>query len=72
MAKLQGLRKFYGFEDGRSVSFFTVHQTLDYEHSQAEREMVLTLASTIEEQETVIKSVDRATEALWRFLDGVY
>ena len=71
-AKLRGLRKFYGLEDGRSVSFFTVHKTLDEGHSQAEREMVLTLASTAQEQEAVTQAVDRATDALWRFLDGVY
>ena len=71
-AKLRGLREFYGFEDGRSVSFFTVHQTVDEKHSQAEREMVLTLASTPEEQGAATQAVDRATEALWRFLDGVY
>ena len=71
-AKLQGLREFYGFEDDRSVSFFSVHKTLDEKHSQAERDMVLTLASTPEDQETVNQAVDRATEALWRFLDGVY
>jgi pyrroloquinoline-quinone synthase len=71
-AKLQGLREFYGFEDDRSVSFFTVHKTLDEKHSQAEREMVLTLASTPEDRDAVTQAVDRATEALWRFLDGVY
>jgi pyrroloquinoline-quinone synthase len=71
-AKLQGLREFYGFEDERSASFFTVHKTLDEKHSQAEREMVLTLASTPEEREAVTEAVDRATEALWRFLDSVY
>ena len=71
-AKLQGLREFYGFEDERSVSFFTVHKTLDEEHSKAEKDIVLTLASTPEEQEAVTQAVDRATEALWRFLDSVY
>ena len=71
-AKLQGLRDFYGFDDSQAVSFFTVHKTLDEKHSQAERTMVLALASTSEEQLAVAQAVDKATKALWQFLDGVY
>ncbi len=71
-AKLRGLRDFYGIEGGPVGEFFSVHQTLDVQHSQAEKTMVLALASTPEEQQAVVKAVDRATEALWRFLDGVY
>ena len=70
--KLQGLRQYYGMDDQRSVSFFAVHQTLDEEHSAAEQEMVLTLASTEEEQTAVLEAVNTATKTLWQFLDGVY
>jgi pyrroloquinoline-quinone synthase len=71
-AKLDGLRRFYGMDDARTVSFFQVHQTLDEEHSAAEIEMVRTLASTTGEQSGALEAVDQATDALWRFLDGVY
>ena len=74
-AKLEGLREFYSLDNGDngdSASFFEVHQTLDEEHSSAEREMVRTLASTETEHDAVLEAVDRATVALWRFLDGVY
>ena len=71
-AKIQGLQNFYGFKESTSVSFFTVHKTLDETHAEWEREMVLELASTPEEYEAVIQAVDSATEALWGFLDGVY
>ena len=71
-AKLDGLRRFYGMDDARTVSFFQVHQTLDEEHSDAEMEMVHTFASTPGDQKAALEAVDRATGALWRFLDGVY
>ena len=71
-AKLQGLRDFYGIEDNQGGAFFAVHQALDAQHSQAEKTMVEALASTPEEQKAVVQAVDKATEALWRFLDGVY
>ena len=70
--KLQGLRQFYSLDDGDAVSFFKVHQTLDEEHSEAEKEMVLALASTEHESTAAVDAVDQATKALWRFLDGVY
>ena len=71
-AKLQGLRDFYGIEAGQAGAFFAVHRAQDVQHSQAERTMVQTLASTPAEKEAVVQAVDKATEALWRFLDGVY
>ena len=71
-AKLQGLRDFYGIEGGQAGEFFAVHQTLDQQHSQAERAMVQALATTPQEQKAAVQAVDTATQALWRFLDGVY
>ena len=71
-AKLQGLRQFYSLPSGDSVKFFTLHQTLDQEHSEAEKEMVLALATTEIESSAAIEAADQATMALWRFLDGVY
>lgn len=70
--KMEGLRRFYGMDGERAVSFFKVHQTLDKEHSEAEKEMVVSLARTDGEREAALEAVDAATESLWRFLDGVY
>ena len=70
--KVDGLRRFYGMDDARSVSFFDVHKTLDEEHSEAEGEMVQTLSTSPGAQEAAVDAVDTATKALWRFLDGVY
>ncbi len=70
--KIRGLREFYGIDDHRSVEFFSVHQTMDEAHSNAERDMVLTLAATDEDDADSLEAVDRSSDALWRFLDGVY
>jgi pyrroloquinoline-quinone synthase len=71
-AKVQGLRNFYGLQDDRSVSFFTVHSTLDQQHAAAEWEIVQNLVNSEGDQQQVLAAVDRSTLALWDFLDGVY
>jgi pyrroloquinoline-quinone synthase len=71
-AKIRGLREHYGLQDPRAISFFTVHQTLDVQHSAAELQMVLELADTPEAQRQTLDAVDQAAQALWQFLDGVY
>lgn len=71
-AKLEGLRQFYSLSGGDPVEFFRLHRALDQEHSEAEKEMVLTLATTEKESFAAIDAVDQATMALWSFLDGVY
>jgi len=70
--KIDGLGRFYGIEDERSVSFFRVHQILDEAHSSTEREMVGSLAKKEDAYEEVVETVDRAVTILWEFLDGVY
>ena len=70
--KIEGLKKFYGMDGDREVSFFKVHSTLDIEHSEAEREMVQRLADTDDDRKAAIEAADVATCALWAFLDGVY
>jgi pyrroloquinoline-quinone synthase len=71
-SKIEGLDRFYGMDGDRDTSFFRVHRTLDVEHSAAERDMVRGLADDDDTEEAVIDAVDRATDSLWRFLDGVY
>ena len=71
-AKIDGLRRFYGMDGGRDVSFFEVHRALDLEHSNAEREMVKRLADTEADEDAAVEAADTATRKLWAFLDGVY
>jgi len=71
-AKIDGLRRFYSINDRRSLSFFETHKTLDEAHSEAEREMVVTLAESRQDEEAAVDATARATQTLWGFLDEVY
>ncbi len=69
--KINGLRDRYGIEDARTLAFFTVHSTLDIEHSNAEREMIASLAPTPEDERAVLDATTAALDAWWGFLDAV-
>ena len=70
--KREGLAKFYNLSDERSVSFFSVHEAADIEHSRVERELLVEHCATEEQQDRAIAAADQAARALWQFLDGVY
>jgi pyrroloquinoline-quinone synthase len=70
--KREGLAKFYGLDDARSVQFFTVHEEADIEHSRVERELLVEHCATEEQQNRAVAVADEASRALWQFLDGVY
>ena len=69
-SKIDGLKKYYGFNDPKGYEYFSVHIEADKEHSAAEREM---LANKIDNQniENVRTSVNRVLDALWELLSGV-
>ena len=70
--KIAGLKSFYGIDDSKGISFFKVHRDLDIEHSDAEAEMINSLATTESEENDAVESADIAANSLWSFLDGVY
>ncbi len=70
--KREGLAKFYNLSDERSVSFFSVHEAADIEHSRVERELLVEHCATEEQQDRAIATADKAARALWQFLDGVH
>jgi pyrroloquinoline-quinone synthase len=69
--KIRGLVEQYGIDDPRTLAFFTVHSTLDVEHSGAERDMIAGLAPTEPDAEAVLASTRAALDAWWGFLDAV-
>jgi pyrroloquinoline-quinone synthase len=69
--KIRGLVEQYGVEDARTLAFFTVHSTLDVEHSGAERSMIADLAPTAHDEEAVLAATSAALDAWWGFLDAV-
>jgi pyrroloquinoline-quinone synthase len=69
--KIRGLVEQYGVDDPRTLAFFTVHSTLDVEHSGAERSMIAGLAPTAADEEAVLAATRAALDAWWGFLDAV-
>jgi pyrroloquinoline-quinone synthase len=66
-SKIDGLKKFYGVDDARTLSFFSAHMKYDVEHSAA-------VAKLIEEHvapEEAVQATEEAAKALWNFLDGI-
>lgn len=70
--KIDGLRRFYGFENPADFEFFSVHEEADVYHSAAEWALIERAADTPEKQAEVLAATRRACDALWSFLDGVY
>jgi pyrroloquinoline-quinone synthase len=69
--KIRGLVEHYGVDDPRTLGFFTVHSTLDIEHSGAERSMIADLAPNKADEEAVLATTRAALDAWWGFLDAV-
>jgi pyrroloquinoline-quinone synthase len=69
--KINGLRDRYGIDDARTLAFFTVHSTLDLEHSEAERDAIRRTTPTDSEADAARGATSRALDAWWGFLDAV-
>ena len=66
-SKTEGLKKFYGIQDERTLEFFTAHQAYDVEHAQ----QVAGLIEQYVEPERAARATREAANALWGFLDGM-
>jgi pyrroloquinoline-quinone synthase len=69
-SKIDGLKKYYGFNKPEHYEYFTVHIEADREHSAVEREM-LSRHVDARNFESVKVSVNRVLDALWDMLSGV-
>lgn len=67
--KVDGLKKFYGVDDERTLKFFTVHAKADIEHRAALEELLNELSD--EERLDAVEGARRVAEGLWDFLSGV-
>lgn len=66
-SKIDGLKKFYGVKDAKTLEFFKAHQVYDVEHAN----QVATLIEKYVEPEYAEKATKEAADALWKFLDGM-
>jgi pyrroloquinoline-quinone synthase len=69
--KINGLRQHYDVDDARTLSFFTVHSTLDIEHSGAERDMIGSLAASEADKAAAVAATRAALDGWWGFLSAV-
>lgn len=67
--KIDGLDRFYGVNDERTIRFFKVHESADAEHSQVCRDLLSRL-SDHDGAEAAMAGHELA-QALWSFLDGM-
>jgi len=69
-SKIDGLKKYYGFNDPKGYEYFSVHVEADRQHSAAERNM---LGDYVNDRNfgAVKVSVKRVLDALWEMLSGV-
>ena len=70
--KVDGLKQFYGMTNPEDYEFFTVHQTADVWHAEAELQLIEQYANTPEKAAEVLDVALEAAQVLWQFLDGVF
>jgi pyrroloquinoline-quinone synthase len=67
--KIDGLRKWYGLTDPQSYRYFSLHQTVDIEHSHEEKKLLTALVQPGEES-AALQGADKVLNALNDFLDS--
>lgn len=66
-SKIEGLKKFYGISDEKTLEFFTAHQKYDVGHSA----QVAGLIERYVEPERAARATREAADSLWGFLTGM-
>jgi pyrroloquinoline-quinone synthase len=70
--KRSGLKEFYGLDDVRAVSFFTVHESADQVHRQIELKILTDACDSEQTADNVVAAAQQGAKCLWDFLDGVH
>ncbi|MCC8370280.1 MAG: CADD family putative folate metabolism protein [Rickettsia endosymbiont of Stiretrus anchorago] len=68
-SKIQGLKKFYGISDYKTLQFFTVHSEIDQWHTQECANLIEDLDP--KEQKLAYQGAIEGAKLLWQFLDGM-
>lgn len=69
--KIRGLAAHYGIEGSPGTDYFEVHRTLDVEHADETRALVVSMARSPEQRSEAEAGAAIALEAINRLLDGV-
>jgi len=67
--KIDGLDRFYGVADAKTIRFFKVHEAADVEHSAVCRDLLDRLPE--DQRQEAVAAGDALAGALWGFLDGM-
>jgi pyrroloquinoline-quinone synthase len=70
--KIDGLKRFYGVDDERSLQFFEVHIGADEVHAEVGAGMLRRHANAPAERAAALATARDCADALWSFLDGVH
>ncbi|HUP45405.1 MAG TPA: CADD family putative folate metabolism protein [Thermoanaerobaculia bacterium] len=70
-AKIDGLARWYGISDARSIGFFSVHLEADVAHSETSRALLRRLCDDEASSAAARSAGARTTAALYGFLDSV-
>lgn len=68
--KHEGLKAFYGMQDGPGTAYFTLHAELDLEHAASERALIEDRLAGADE-DALLATAERVLRANWELLDGV-
>jgi len=69
--KADGLRRFYGVEDDRTLAYFEVHAEADLQHRAGEREALARCLASGSTEETTMEAAGQVLEAYWGLLTGI-
>ena len=69
--KKDGLQKFYGIKDEKTLKFFTVHMHADKWHREVVRNLLIELSESESNQKEILDAVDSALLSLNNFLSGM-
>lgn len=70
--KRVGLKQYYGIDDARTVSFFTVHESADQVHRQIEMKIMTDACDTDQARDETVAAAQQGAKSLWDFLSGVH
>lgn len=70
--KRVGLKQFYGIDNARTVSFFTVHESADLVHRQIEMKIMSDGCDNDQACDETVAAAQQGAKALWDFLSGVH
>jgi pyrroloquinoline-quinone synthase len=68
--KLDGLVRFYGFEDGAGTEYFALHAERDLEHAEQSRRLLEERAGA-DDADRLVAAAERVLDGNWELLDGV-